>query len=66
MLSYKEMIDLMIEDAERTQKWREEKPCCANCGNYYEEYGCDLCKYWEIAGGENGESIYEYTCGQWK
>lgn len=65
MLSYEEMVKLMIEDAEKTQKWREEKPCCANCRYYYYEYGCDMCRKNDCI-PEWVEDVYEGNCGDWK
>ena len=61
-MSYEEMTKLMIEDAERIQKWRSENPCCANCRNYYEDVGCDFCHYWEIP----QEDIYKDKCSEWR
>ena len=63
-MSYEEMFKLMIEDADRAQKWRAENPCCANCKYYYEDVGCDCCHYW----GDVGEDtdIYKDKCGEWR
>lgn len=64
-MPYDELMKLMIEDAKLTQKWREECACCANCRNYYSEYGDDLCKEMDII-PEHVDDIYNGRCNKWR
>lgn len=57
IMTMEEFYALRKEDEENRQK----NPCCANCGHYYEEYGADLCKYWE----EPMPDINKDKCNHW-
>lgn len=41
---------------------RQRNPVCANCQYYYEEYGTDCCKKWEMP----KEDIDHERCSDWR
>ena len=63
--NWAEIMAMMIEDANKTQKWRRNNPCCANCKHYYTDYGCDLCKKNDII-PEDVDDIYKGKCNGWE
>lgn len=59
MLTLDEYYALCKEDEEA----RQEKPCCANCGNYYDEYGYQFCY---VFGNPIMEDVNNEKCSSWR
>lgn len=64
-MSLSEFYALLEEDNRKYEAWRKRKPCCANCKNYYMDYGIDCCKKFDCV-PEDVLDIDEQKCTRWE